>query len=74
MLHKILVIALLAMLIGLVAWDLTTRESMPETRVDSRNYMWVKCPSCEHMFYVEKGQRRGWCPYDGLQFEFSSNP
>ncbi len=72
MLHRILVIALLGMLIGLVAWDLSTRGSVPETRVDSPNFRWVKCPSCERMFYVEKAQRRGWCPYDGLQFDFSA--
>jgi hypothetical protein len=72
MMHKLLVILLLGVLIGLVAWDLSTRGSMPETRVDSRNFMWVNCPSCERMFYMEKTQQEGWCPYDGVQFNFSS--
>jgi hypothetical protein len=72
MLRKISLTVLLGALIGLVAWDLSTRASVPNTRVDSSNFRWVSCPSCERMFYVEKGQRRGWCPYDGLEFDFSS--
>ncbi|RJP15673.1 MAG: hypothetical protein C4520_19820 [Candidatus Abyssobacteria bacterium SURF_5] len=72
MLHKALVLILLAVLIGLVAWDISTRASAPETRIDSSNFKWVSCPSCERMFYVEKNQRRGWCPYDGFQFDFST--
>ncbi|GAB4353321.1 MAG: hypothetical protein Kow0099_37540 [Candidatus Abyssubacteria bacterium] len=70
MLYRTLVIVLLGALIGLVAWDISTRRSVPQTRVDSTNFRWVKCRSCERMFYVEKTQRRGWCPYDGLQFDF----
>ena len=70
--HKMLVVILLGILIGLVAWDLSTRASVPETRVDSSNFKWIKCPSCERMFYVERTQRRGWCPYDGIQFDFES--
>jgi hypothetical protein len=72
MLYRAVVIALLAVLIGLVAWDISTRKSAPQTRVDSTNFRWVTCSSCERMFYVEKTQRSGWCPYDGLQFDFHS--
>ena len=71
MLQKIAVLVLLSVLIGLVAWDISTRASVPETRVDSSNFKWVSCPSCQRMFYVEQNQRRGWCPYDGFQFDFS---
>jgi len=71
MFFRILIALLIGILIGLVAWDLTTRSSTPETRVDSPNFRWVECPSCERLFYVEKSQRRGWCPYDGVQFDFS---
>ena len=70
--YKVVIVVLLGMVIGLVAWDLSTRASVPETRVDSSNFMWVRCPSCERMFYVEKIQKQGWCPYDGVQFDFSS--
>ena len=73
MVHKTLVVILVAILIGLVAWDLSTRASVPETRVDSGHFRWVKCPSCERMFYVEKTQRRGYCPYDGMEFDFSAS-
>jgi len=69
---KLLVVILLGALIGLVAWDISTRASAPETRVDSGRFMWVTCPSCERMFYVEKSQQEGWCPYDGVQFNFLS--
>jgi len=72
MMHKLLVVLLLGALIGLVAWDVATRASVPETRVDSPNFMWVSCPSCDRMFYVEKTQREGWCPYDGVRFGFLS--
>lgn len=72
MMFKILVVVLIAALIGLVAWDLTARTAATETRVDSGNFMWIKCPSCDRMFYVEKSQQQGWCPYDGIQFDFSS--
>ena len=72
MLYKTLIIVLLGILIGLVAWDLSTRASAPETRADSSHFMWVKCPSCERMFYVENTQKQGWCPYDGMQFDFRS--
>jgi hypothetical protein len=63
---------MLGIVIGLVAWNLSTRASMPETRVDSAHFMWIQCPSCERMFYVEKTQKQGWCPYDGMQFNFLS--
>ncbi len=72
MMHKLLVVILLGALIGLVAWDISTRAAAPETRVDSQHFSWVACPSCERMFYVEKSQRQGWCPYDGVQFDFVS--
>lgn len=72
MMHKLLVIVLLGTLIGLVVWDVSTRASMPEARTDSPNFRWVSCPSCNRMFYVEKTRREGWCPYDGVQFNFSS--
>jgi hypothetical protein len=72
MLYKILVIILIGALIGLAAWDISTRKAMPETRVNSANFMWVQCPTCDRMFYVEKTQRSGWCPYDGFQFDFSA--
>jgi hypothetical protein len=70
MLYKTVIVIVLGILIGLVAWDLSTRSAMPETRVDSSQFMWVKCPSCERMFYVENTQKKGWCPYDGMQFDF----
>lgn len=70
--YKVLVVTLISILIGLLAWSLTTRSAVPETRLDSQNFEWVKCPSCEQMFYVQKNQRQGWCPYDGFQFDFSS--
>ena len=70
--YKVLIVVLLGMVIGLVVWDLSTRASVPQTRVDSSNFMWTQCPSCERMFYVEKTQKQGWCPYDGVQFDFSS--
>ncbi len=73
MFYKASVLVLLAVLIGFVAWDISTRASVPDTRVDSSNFRWVTCPSCERMFYVENSQRRGWCPYDGFQFDFSTN-
>jgi hypothetical protein len=73
MLYKIGMILLLGALIGLVAWDISTRAAAPDTRVDSSNFKWVSCPSCERMFYVEKNQRQGWCPYDGFQFDFASS-
>lgn len=72
MMHKLLVIVLLGTLIGLVVWDVSTRASMSETRTDSPNFRWVSCPSCNRMFYVERTQQEGWCPYDGVQFDFSS--
>ncbi|RJP64381.1 MAG: hypothetical protein C4532_19330 [Candidatus Abyssobacteria bacterium SURF_17] len=72
MLYRIVVILLLSILIGLVAWDVSARKAAPEDRINSPNFTWVKCPSCERMFYVEKGHRQGWCPYDGLQFDFST--
>jgi hypothetical protein len=72
MLYKTLLVILLGILIGLVAWDLSTRASRPATRVDSAHFKWVTCPSCERMFYVETTQKQGWCPYDGTQFDFSS--
>ena len=73
MLYKIAVVLLLGALIGLVTWDIATRASVPETRVDSSNFQWVTSPSCQHMFYIEKSQRHGWCPYDGFQFDFSTS-
>ena len=72
MLYKILIAVLTVLLIGLVAWDLSSRSDAPETRINSTNFTWVECPSCERLFYVEKDQRQGWCPYDGMQFDFSS--
>jgi len=72
MMYKLLVVVLLGALIGLVAWDISTRSSTPKTRVDSTNFAWVTCPSCDRMFYVEKTQQQGWCPYDGVQFDFDS--
>ena len=72
MMHKLLVVMLLGALIGLVVWDISARASTPKTRVDSQNFVWVGCPSCDRMFYVEKTQREGWCPYDGIQFDFTS--
>ncbi len=72
MTYKILVVVLAGILIGLLMWSLVTRDAVTETRVDSGNFQWVKCPSCEQMFYVQKSQRRGWCPYDGFQFDFSA--
>jgi hypothetical protein len=72
MMHKLLVAILLGVLIGLVAWDISTRAAEPETRVDSGRFVWLTCPSCDRMFYVEKNQREGWCPYDGVRFDFAS--
>lgn len=70
MMHKLLVVLLIGALIGLVAWDIATRTQAAETRVDSPHFMWVTCPSCDRLFYVDKNQREGWCPYDGIQFDF----
>jgi hypothetical protein len=72
MAYKAAVIILLGALIGLVAWDIATRASVPETRVDSQHFMWVRCPSCDRMFYVENSRRQGWCPYDGAQIDFTA--
>ncbi len=72
MMHKLLVVLLLGALIGLVAWDISARGAAPKTRVDSGQFMWITCPSCDHMFYVEKNQPEGWCPYDGVRFDFVS--
>ena len=72
MLFKTLSALLVSVLIGLVALDLTTRSGVPETRIDSPNFAWVACPSCERLFYVERSQKQGWCPYDGVQFDFST--
>jgi len=72
MVYRILIALLIGVLIGLVAWDLATRSGVPETRIDSPNFSWIECPSCERLFYVEKSQKQGWCPYDGMQFDFSA--
>jgi hypothetical protein len=72
MMHKLLVIVLLGALIGLVIWDISTPASVPETTKDSPNFKWVDCPSCARLFSVEKNHHEGWCPYDGIQFDFSS--
>jgi len=74
MLYKAGLIVLLGVVIGLLSWDIATRASVPQTRVDSANFRWVTCPSCQRMFYIENSQRNGWCPYDGFQFDFSANP
>jgi acetyl-CoA carboxylase beta subunit len=73
MFYKIIAVIMLGILIGLVAWDIAARSSLHETRLDSTHFMWVKCPSCGRMFYVENNQKEGWCPYDGIQFNFASN-
>ena len=72
MLYRLLIVVLIVILIGLVAWDLSMRSAALERRSDSANFRWVSCPSCERMFYVEKSQKRGWCPYDGVQFDFAA--
>jgi hypothetical protein len=72
MMHKLLIIVLLAALIGLVVWDISTHASTPQMINDGPNFRSAGCPSCDRMFYVEKTQREGWCPYDGIQIDFSS--
>jgi hypothetical protein len=72
MMHKLLIVVLLGALIGMVAWDISTHASTPKTRVDSQNFIGITCPSCDRLFYVEKNQQEGWCPYDGVRFDFIS--